>query len=175
MNPDLNARFERLEATRASVAARLDGRDRTVLNRPRADGGWSVLQVVHHVIAAEAGTLRYTSKKMLGGTKLPRAGLTSKLRLLALKGALVSPLRFRAPVITADVPNEADPAEVLALWQETREGWRKLLDGFPEELLDRMVFRHTLVGLMGLRDTLAFLQTHLDHHVRQIDRQLGQS
>ena len=175
MNPDLNARFERLEATRASVVTRLDGRDRAVLNRPRADGGWSVLQVVHHVITAEAGTLRYTSKKMLGGTKLPRAGLTSRMRLLTLKGVLVSPLRFRAPAITADVPDEADPAEVLALWQETRESWRKLLEGFPEELLDRMVFRHTLVGLMGLRDTLAFLQAHLDHHVRQVDRQLDAS
>lgn len=175
MNPDLNERFERLETTRASVAARLAGRDRALLNRPRADGGWSVLQVVHHVIAAEAGTLRYTSKKVLGGTKLPGAGFKSRMRLLALKGAMVSPLRFRAPAITADVPNEADPAEILALWQETRDGWRKLLEGFPEELLDRMVFRHTLVGLMGLRDTLSFLQTHLDHHVRQVDRQLNVS
>jgi hypothetical protein len=175
VNPDLNAQFERLEATRGSLAARLDGRDGALLNRPRADGGWSVLQMVHHVITAEAGTLRYTSKKMLGGTSLPWAGLTSRMRLLALKGAMVSPVRFRAPAITADVPDEVDSAETLALWQETREGWRKLLAGFPEELLDRMVFRHTLVGLMGLRDTLAFLQTHLDHHVRQIDRQLGQS
>ena len=172
VNPDLSARFERLEATRGSVTARLDDRDRAVLNRPRADGGWSVLQVVHHVITAEAGTLRYTSRKMLGGTELPRAGLTSRMRLLALKGATASPLRFRAPAITADVPNEADPGDVLALWQETREGWRRLLEEFPGELLDRMVFRHTLVGLLGLRDTLAFLQTHLDHHARQVDRQL---
>ena len=175
MNTDLNQRFERLEATRVSVVARLEGRDRGLLNRPREDGGWSVLQVLHHVITAESGTLRYTSKKMLGGTKLPRAGLGSRMRLLALKGAMVSPLRFRAPAITANVPDEADPAKVLALWQETREGWGKLLGEFPEELLDRVVFRHTLVGLMGLADTLDFLQTHLDHHVRQVDRQLKTS
>ena len=173
MNPELNARFERLEATRVSVAARLNGKDPALLNRPRVDGGWSVLQVLDHVIAAEAGTHRYTSKKMLGGTKLPRAGLISRVRLLALKGAMVSPLRFRAPAITAAVPDEAEAAEVLARWQETREGWQKLLEGFPEELLDRMVFRHTLVGLMGLPDTLSFMQTHLDHHVRQVDRQLS--
>jgi hypothetical protein len=35
-----------------------------------------------------------------------------------------------------------------------------------------MVFRHMMVGLMGLPDTLTFLQSHLVHHARQIDRLL---
>ncbi len=167
------SRFERLETTRVSVAARLDRHDRAALNRPRADGGWSALQVLHHVIAAEAGTLRYISKKMLAGPNLPRAGLASRMRLLALQAVLVSPVRFRAPAVTADVPDEADPAELLTRWQETREGLRTLLEGFPDELLDRVVFRHLLVGLMGLHDTLDFLQGHLDHHVRQVERLLA--
>jgi hypothetical protein len=38
-----------------------------------------------------------------------------------------------------------------------------------------MVFRHGWVGLMGLRDTLGFLQSHLDHHVRQVERLLRAS
>ena len=167
------SRFERLEATRVGVAARLDRHDRAALNRPRADGGWSALQVLHHVIAAEAGTQRYISKKMLAGPNLPRAGLASRMRLLALQAAIVLPFRFRAPAVTADVPDEADPAELLARWQETREGLRTLLEGFPDELVDRVVFRHLLVGLMGLHDTLDFLQAHLDHHVRQVERLLA--
>jgi hypothetical protein len=170
---ELQQRLERLEATRAGVVARIEDVDRTTLNRPRADGGWSVLQVLHHVIVAESGTLRYIPKKMLGGTSLPRAGLVSRLRRLTLQAAFVSPLRFRAPGVTADVPNEIDPAELIARWGETRGGWRRLLDEFPEEILDRMVFRHGMVGLMGLRDTLAFLQGHLDHHVRQVERLLA--
>jgi hypothetical protein len=54
-----------------------------------------------------------------------------------------------------------------------RAQWKRLLDGFPDELLDRMVFRHGMVGLMGLPDTLSFLKSHLDHHARQVERLLS--
>ena len=172
MQEQLQRRFERLEGTRREVLARLEGHDRARLNRPRADGGWSALQVLHHVITAEAGTLRYISKKMLAGTSLPRAGLVSRLRLVALQLGNASPLRFRAPGVTADVPAEVDPEELRVRWDEVRAQWKQLLDGFPDELLDRVVFRHTMVGLMGLSDTLRFLQSHLDHHARQVERLL---
>ena len=173
MNEPLQQRFDRLETTRRDILTRLEGHDRERLNRPRADGGWSALQVLHHVITAEAGTLRYTSKKMLGGTSLPRAGLLSRLRLLSLQVVLASPLRFKAPAVAAEVPDEIDPGELRARWDEVRTGWQELLESFPEEILDRLVFRHGFVGLMGLPDTLGFLQAHLDHHARQVDRVLS--
>jgi hypothetical protein len=173
MDDRLQPSFERLEATRREVLARLEGRDRERLNRPRADGGWSALQVLHHVITAEAGTLRYISKKMQGGASLPPAGVKSRLRLVALQLANVSPFRFKAPGPTAEVPDEIDPGELKVRWEETRRGWTERLEGFPDELLDRMVFRHSMVGLMGLPDTLKFLQSHLSHHARQVERLLA--
>jgi hypothetical protein len=121
------------------------------------------------VITAEAGTLGYVSKKMKGGKSLPRAGLVSRARLLALQAALASPFRFKAPGVTADVPEEIEPEELVARWQEVRSGWAERLEGFPDELLDRMVFRHGMVGLMGLPDTLRFLRSHLAHHARQVE------
>jgi hypothetical protein len=30
------------------------------------------------------------------------------------------------------------------------------------------VFRHPVVGLLGIDDTLGFLQAHLDHHAKQV-------
>ena len=173
MNQQMQRRFDRLESTRRDVLAGLEGHDRARLNRLRSDGGWSALQVLHHVIAAEAGTLSYTSKKMRGGTSLPRAGLLSRLRLLSLRVAMVSPLRFKAPGVTADVPEEIDPEVLRARWDEVRAGWEKLLESFPEEILDRMVFRHGFVGLMGLPDTLGVMQSHLEHHARQVERVLA--
>ena len=173
MEQRLKRRFDRLEATRAAVLARLEAHDRARLNRPRADGGWSAAQVLHHVIAAEEGTLRYISKKMQGGTSLPRAGLASRLRLLALQLANASPFRFKAPAVTADVPAEIDADALRTWWDAVRGDWARRLEGFPDELLDRMVFRHTMVGLMGLEDALSFLQSHLDHHAGQVERLLS--
>jgi hypothetical protein len=174
VNADLARRFERLEDRRQDLLVRLEEHDRVRLNRPRADGGWSALQVLHHVITAEEGTRRYISKKMLGGTTLPPAGLVSRLRRLTLQAANGSPFRFKAPAVTAAVPPDIDPKELRARWQEVRTDWRTLLESFPEELLDRMVFRHAMVGLMGLPDTLAFLQSHLAHHGRQVERLLNE-
>ena len=58
-------------------------------------------------------------------------------------------------------------------WDEARASWRALLDGFPAALESRLVFRHPFVGLLGLADTLGFLQAHLDHHLRQVERALS--
>jgi hypothetical protein len=170
LSPDLAHRLERLEASRRRAVALLDAHDRVALNRSPRAGRWSALQVLHHVIASETATLGYVRKKMLGGTALPPAGLASRLKRLALQAALVLPLRFRAPAATAAVPDDVDAAELRARWERTRQEWRDLLDTFPPSLEDRLVFRHPFVGLMGLADTLAFLEAHLDHHVRQVER-----
>jgi hypothetical protein len=171
---DLAAAFDRLEATRARVLRRLDGIDRDRLNRPSARGGWSVLQVLHHVTASEAASLEYVGKKMKAGESLPRAGMKSRLRLLALQLALASPLRLKAPAATAGVPPEIEPAELRARWDAVRAAWRERLEGFPVGIVDRTVLRHPYVGLLGLPDTLGFLQAHLEHHARQVDRLLAE-
>lgn len=172
MRSDLESSFERLEATRERVLRRLDGLDPALLNRPPARGGWSVLQVLHHVLGSETATLGYVRKKMQAGSALPVAGLASRLRLLALQVALVLPLRFKAPAATASVPAQVDPKELRSRWEEVRRGYRELLTAFPAELEGRLVFRHPFVGLMSLAHTLGFLQAHLDHHERQVERVL---
>jgi hypothetical protein len=173
VNSELQRRFDRLEATRLRALAILEPHAAATLNRAPAPGRWSALQVLHHVIAAETATLGYIRKKMQAGTSLPPAGLASRLRALALEVALASPLRLRAPAVTASVPAEVDPAGLRAQWDEARASWRGLLDGLPAALESRLVFRHPFVGLLGLADTLGFLQAHLDHHLRQVERALS--
>jgi DinB superfamily len=174
MQADIERAFDRLEATRGRVLRRLDGFDRAVLNRPPARGGWSALQVLSHVVIAEGATLDYIGKKMKAGTDLPHAGLVSRLRLLVLRAVLVSPLRFKAPAKSAAVPVDSEPGELRARWESVRAAWRARLDTFPQDLVDRMVLRHPYVGLMGLQDTLGFMQAHLEHHSRQVDRVLAE-
>jgi hypothetical protein len=170
MTPHLARFFERLEASRARALALLDPHDREALNRPPRPGRWSALQVLHHVVESEAATLGYVRKKMQAGSALPRAGLASRLRRTAVALALASPLRFRAPAVVATVPDEVDPARLRERWEAVRGDLRELLDTFPPEVQGRLVFRHPVGGRLGLADTLAVLQAHLDHHLPQVGR-----
>jgi hypothetical protein len=168
MQPRLRESFERLETSRTRVLAGLSGLETETLNRSPGPGRWSALQVLHHVVTAEALTVSYVRKKAQAGGSLPRAGLVSRLRLLALRAALASPLRIRAPAATASVPATSELPAIEARWAEVRRELCALLEAFPAEAAGRTVFRHPLVGLMGIEETLGFLQAHLDHHARQV-------
>jgi len=170
---DFARRLERLEASRARALSLLAPHDVAALNRSPAPGRWSALQVLHHVVESEAATLGYVRKKMQAGASLPPAGLGSRLRRAAVQLGLALPLRFRAPAMAAVVPDLIEPALLRARWDEVRAGWRELLAAFPAELEGRLVFRHPFAGRMGLSDTLAVLQAHLDHHVPQVERALS--
>jgi hypothetical protein len=170
MSPDLARRLDALEASRSRALARLGPHDRAHLNRPPAPGRWSALQVLHHVVEVEAATVGYVRKKMQAGAGLPPAGLASRLRRLALTLALASPLRFRAPAVVASVPDDVDPAALRERWEAVRRDLRDLVASFPPALEGRLVFRHPVGGRLGLADTLAVLQAHLDHHLPQVER-----
>jgi hypothetical protein len=170
---DFARRLERLEASRARALSLLAPHDVAALNRSPAPGRWSALQVLHHVVESEAATLGYVRKKMQAGASLPPAGLGSRLRRAAVQLGLALPLRFRAPAVAAVVPDRIEPALLRARWDEVRAGWRELLAAFPAGLEGRLVFRHPFAGRMGLSDTLAVLQAHLDHHIPQVERALS--
>jgi len=170
---DFARRLERLEASRARALSLLAPHDAAALNRSPAPGRWSALQVLHHVVESEAATLGYVRKKMQAGASLPPAGLGSRLRRAGVQLGLALPLRFRAPAVAAVVPDFIEPALLRARWDEVRAGWRELLAAFPADLEGRLVFRHPFAGRMGLSDTLAVLQAHLDHHVPQVERALS--
>jgi hypothetical protein len=88
VDPGLARRLARLEASRRRALAVLDGVDHAALNSPPAQGKWSALQLLHHVVTAEALTLGYIRKKMQAGLALEKAGLASRLRLLAVQVTL---------------------------------------------------------------------------------------
>jgi DinB superfamily len=173
VRPRLEQGFRRLEDARSRALALLEGHGPDALNRPPGAGRWSALQVLHHVVEAEAGTLGYVRKKMQAGSALPRSGVASGIRRAAMQLALGLPLRFRAPAVAATVPAAVDPDVLCARWAEVRRGWQELLDAFPPDLEGRLVFRHPVAGRLSLADTLAVLQAHLDHHVPQLKRALG--
>jgi len=162
--------FERLETAKAELLRSIAPLSPEILSRKPDAATWSILQVISHVTQAEAGTLRYIKKKTQDPKALAAAGFVSRLRVAALVAGFRSPFRFKAPKVLADPPESGDLQGSSLAWAEVREDWREFIETFPEELNDRLIFRHGVVGLLGPKETMIFMIEHLANHARQIGR-----
>ena len=47
--------------------------------------------------------------------------------------------------------------------------FQKILNDLPESLEDKFIFKHPILGLFNIHQTLNFSKEHLLHHERQLD------
>lgn len=139
--------------------------------------GWSVLQILDHILLSEAGTLRYMKNKTAHTKAFKKPTPVSYVRFALLTTALRSPFRFRAPEGVKPPEKEPLPSleELLTQWAQVREEFRAFLEQFPEGQENKLVFRHPLAGRLTLLHTLSFMKDHLSRHVRQIRKRLNGS
>lgn len=171
MDSCLAARFERLETARQELLDRLSGIDEETLNRRPGEDAWSVVQVLHHVILVEELSVGYIERKRNAGPA-ERAGLAERVRSWILRVAMRSPFRFTAPPVSTDLPARDRLRNVASRWAEVRAGARETLGEIPSDTIDRAIYRHPVVGVMSVDQAVGFLEDHLAHHERQIERTL---
>lgn len=152
-----------------------EGHDDAALNRRPADGGWSAIQTMHHLILSEELSLAYLRKKLSAqAATLPKLSLGARTRSFLLWASLSSPLKFKAPkwISTESLPEHATLAETRARWQRIRAEWADYLEQVPPEYMDRLVYRHPRAGLLGWTHLFGFFRTHLSRHRGQMLRAL---
>lgn len=172
MNDKLMRRFDRLEAVRKRIDARVDGIDVAKLCRAPAPGRWSAAQVIGHLVKAETLSLSYIAKKASDPSKLRRAGLSHALKSILVIAVMRVPMKFRAPEIVAEVPANEDPTELRERWRTMRGEMRTLLESIPDELLGTLLYKHPVAGPMTLESAIDFMIAHATRHAGQIDRVL---
>ncbi len=145
------------------------------LNRLPVKGGWSAMQVAHHLLLVESLALRYVQKKLGFQPVLKKAGAVEWLRLWALLVYLNTPLRFKAPDAVGEqhLPASITLAQTQQQWADVRTAWRSFLAQMPEELCDKAVFRHPFVGRLSWAGMFSFFRAHLKRHRKQLQRVLG--
>jgi hypothetical protein len=74
------------------------------------------------------------------------------------------PLRHVIPV------RQQSFEEVWQGWDELRSELAAYLNGLREEDLTRIVCRHPVAGRLNVIQTLDLLESHLNHHQRQVER-----
>lgn len=139
-----------------------------------AEGQWSLDQVFDHLYQAESGSLAYLRKKTSGADPLPKAGVGSELRFQALKRALVSRKKWKAPRVVANIPPVEDHDALLANYVNTRKECREFVESLSLERRQQEVFKHPIAGRLNVYRMLDFFLFHFKHHGYQIERILAE-
>lgn len=167
-----NAQYERHVQ---QLLEELSQYDDTRLNRRPADGGWSAMQTMHHLILSEEGALQYVLKKTQAPAQtIAQAGLGAAWRSFLLWLSLRTPFKFKAPkgIGTEYLPEQTAFADTRARWLEVRSRWRDFLTALPEDYAGKAVFKHPFAGRLSWRGLITFFNTHTNRHYKQILRAL---
>lgn len=170
MNSELEAAFFKLEKRKTTLLKKLEAIDDEQLQMRPAERSWSVVQVLHHLADSERGSLLYCMKKINAGSQMPDAHFTNDLRMRLFNLFLYTPIKYKKPQVIQEPDENLNYPDVCIHWYNTRESWHKFLASYPDEYLNKAIFKHPVAGRISLKSTLWFFEAHLRHHEYQIDR-----
>ncbi|MCB0598489.1 MAG: DinB family protein [Lewinellaceae bacterium] len=172
MTPSLDQRLKKMDRRLEGLLDQLSAYDNEALNRKPADGGWSALQVMHHLLLAEEGSVKYVKKKLSFNPELEPAGFSSAWRAFLLNFYFLLPLKFKAPPGVGDdvLPAQSDFKEVSDRWLASRKALREYMEGLSPDLFQKSIYRHPFAGRMSLEGMVRFFDGHFERHRKQIER-----
>ncbi len=143
------------------------------LARKPADGGWSAIQTLQHLVLVEKASLAYVRKKLSFNPKLEKGGIRAWLGCWKLWAIWTLKIPMNAPDVVGaaeKLPNDASLADVRQNWQQSHADWQVFFETMPDELADKAVYKHPYAGRLGWGQMLDFLWMHLNRHKNQIWR-----
>ena len=174
MKASVKGRFDRIDQKLDNLLEVLSEYSHEQLNKPPANGGWTAIQVMHHLLIAENYSYLYLKKKLSFNPELKRAGLAAGYRRFLLKAYLMTPFKFKAPKAVSEdaLPAVSKLEEVGQQWKSNRHALRAFMETFPEEHYTKELYKHPLAGRMTLDGMLDFFEFHFDRHEKQIKKTL---
>ena len=172
MKPSIISRNKQYTQRVQALLQELAVFDDEKLNRKPADGGWSAIQTMHHLILSEEFSMRYVQKKMGFTSEFENNNFSARVRSFLLWASLKSPIKFKAPpaIGPENLPDYSTLSETRQRWEQAREVWEAFLEQMPAELSNRLVYKHVRAGKITFMQMLSFFETHFERHKKQIRR-----
>ena len=162
-------RWEKLEDSKQKMEAMISLKNADAHRQP--DHGWSIAQVIEHLIASEGGTLGYMKKKSSGGWDvLDDAAEEHHEKSRAINARLESDERYKAPDVLPEPGNTIPLQQLLTQWAEVRTNLHRFLQTIDATHTNKLVFRQPAAGMLTVLHALEFMDAHLRHHFPQIER-----
>jgi uncharacterized damage-inducible protein DinB len=163
-------RFEALENQRKALFSILEKEPQELLEKQPPQGGWSVAQVLGHLVEAETASLKYLRTKLKYADTVGPSSFADRFRAGLLRTWLALPLKAKAPAALAEPAPDLSITAIMADYTALREQWKQELENIPAHLNKGQLFKHGIAGKMDLTEALVFFRGHFKHHEKQIDR-----
>jgi len=167
---DLLARLAAIEVRRQALLARVGEMDPAALARRPPDGGWSLLEVIEHLVLVEEVVLGAPDRPPYEHP--PRRTLGNRLRYLMVMGVLRFGIDVRAPSRRMIPAGECDLAALRQRWDRNQAWFRAHLADLDASGARRAVFRHPVSGPIDAHQAVTMLGAHLARHDGQVQRLL---
>ncbi len=164
----LALRVDKLDYERESMYAFVEGLTEEELHDDTY--GWSIIQVFSHLNDAEFGSILYMRKKIQAGSSMPNFSFLGKLKMTFIKGLLQTNLKWKAPSFISEPNGSYTFDEMKQKWEETREVTKKYVSEYPNELMNKAVYKHPLAGRLDLLNAIDSFIYHQRHHMHQLKR-----
>lgn len=168
----IKLKIDKLEKSRKDLFSELENQDESALIFKIDKNKWSSIQICFHLVKSEQLTLIALNKNFDKRENLKNCGAAGFFRSSALSLALKSGIKFKAPALLSNMPESYDFSELKKKWESIRISLEKYINNFPEELLNKAIFKHPIAGWLNLNQTVNFLQDHFDHHKAQVTKLL---
>jgi len=135
--------------------------------------GWSVLEVLEHLMKAEKASLGYLNYKLSQGATFKKAGLRQKYNGFIMKRAYNSIFKFTAPEGVVPKGEYDSLDELIQDFMALRKELLDFIQNRQEEAFSLVMYKHPYFGRLTLFQMLVFFEGHFMRHSKQIDRIIG--
>jgi uncharacterized damage-inducible protein DinB len=174
MQSSLQKLFDQIESQRESILAPIRKLTPEQFRKMPGAGSWSAAEVLSHILAAERLSVMYMSKKIAGIHEASRTGLWEIIKMAVFITSQRLPgLKYKAPKrVVENTLWLTSPEEIERTWKDIRQELRSLLERIPANRVNRMIYKHPIMGYMDARHAVMFFREHIIHHTPQLRRLL---
>ena len=172
MNTKLQQIFDSLETQRNQLFISLNSLAVEKLNQ-QPTNGWSINQVIAHLIAAERLSVLYLRKKIQAINEVENTGLIEELKMIVIILSQRLPFKFKAPkTVVENTKSSTSLHQLEQEWNAVRNELKIVLEKFNDDQIKRKIYKHVVAGKLNIQQTLLFFREHVIHHQQQIKRLL---
>jgi len=171
----IHTQFNRLEAKKRKITDLLQSLTTAQYSQQPDAQTWSVGQVAQHLYLSERNSLAYLKKKLSYPDTVPLYHPKSWGGVWLIKLVYLFHFKIKAPdsINMWKISEVMTQEELKAKWDELRKELISFVEKNEPAFGRHLAFRHPFAGRMTMHQMLIFMNDHMRHHQKQMQKILN--